>query len=314
MIVRTKQLGEEVTLVVGKLQNDKIYIESDSRITDPNIAKASPLCGLMKTLILHPFICMSFAGQVVYAEDALKEYFDNKIDDDLESLLSILQTITKASGGQTDFAVASVLNNVPKLFKVSNGRIDRDIMNFWLGDIDGFEYYQRCFHEIDKTISEQDRMRSAFNQVIQNESITTIGDYHFGTYLDFQIAPPHAVFLHKLKVEIQVTQPQEIKIKEAGKFEPIPLGTVAGGSHGLSYLNTVSPDFHGVAIHYTHGNFGILFCPQLSFKGIILKHLSGLEFVLKIKEKYNIPLQGFIKRSATAIQLIDTRFPIKDSN
>jgi len=51
----------------------------------------------------------------------------------------------------------------------------------------------------------------------------------------------------------------------------------------------------------------VLFCPQLSFKGILLKDINERDFAEKIKTDFDIPLRGFIKMNNTAVQYIDTR-------
>lgn len=62
-----------MTLVVARIDNEYIYIESDSKSTDDRLVRSDPLCGLLKTLILNPFICVSFSGTVSFPELALKK-------------------------------------------------------------------------------------------------------------------------------------------------------------------------------------------------------------------------------------------------
>ncbi len=91
------------------------------------------------------------------------------------------------------------------------------------------------------------------------------------------------------------------------------MGSTENGSHGLSYLATVSNTHHGIAIHYTHGGFGILYCPQLNYqKGILLQNVNGEEIVAKIKDEANFDLRGFILQEDGAIKFIDTRDCLKD--
>mgnify|MGYP000453838102 CR=1 FL=1 len=44
--------------------------------------------------------------------------------------------------------------------------------------------------------------------------IKTIGDFHMSTSLDYKINPGHPVFLHGLKVEINITEPQMISFEK----------------------------------------------------------------------------------------------------
>jgi hypothetical protein len=295
-----------MTLVVARIDQENIYIESDSKITDDRLVRSDPLCGLLKTLILNPFVCVSFAGNVHYAELAITRFFEQSIED-INTLLAMLRDTNVESGNATDFIVATIMGRVPRLFKISDGSVQQGIDNAWIGDHEGFQIYQRGFHEQDDETPTKDKMRQAFKAVIDDPQIESIGDFHMSTSLNHEINPNHPVFLHNHKIEINITELQHIEFERQGERQPIPLGTTEGGSHGISYLITVSPEFHGVAIHFTHGDFGVLFCPQISFAGVMLKDINGRDFVEKIKTDFDIPLRGFIKMNDTAVQYVDTR-------
>ncbi len=296
-----------MTLVVARIEGDNIYIESDSKITDDRAVRSSPLCGLLKTLILHPFVSVSFAGNVHYAEQAINRFIQNNRFDNIYPLIQLLINANIESGNTVDFIVATINGRIPRLYKITNGILEQDISNAWIGDYDGFAVYQREFITQDESLDVKDRMRNSFGAVVKDSSIETIGDFHMSTSIDSDINPNHPVFLHSLKVEIEVTEPQTIEFEEKGEWRAIPLGTTAGGSHGISYLVTVSPEFHGVAIHFTHGNFGVLFCPQISFNSITINNVNGNEFVDRIRDQYEIPLRGLIKTNDSSIQFIDNR-------
>lgn len=294
-----------MTLVVARIDGCNIYINSDSKITDDRLVRTDPLCGLLKTLILRPFVCVSFAGNVKFAESAIRIFFDRKIDD-INSLLCLTLDANVESECSTDFLVATVIERTPLLFKVANKKITREKVA-WIGDKDGFEFYQQEFNTRYVDLPMKDRARKAFQAVIDNPDKSTIGDFHISTILDYEIYPRHPVFIHEEYIEVHVTESQVINCKEGEQWGSVSLGTVGGGSHGISYLRTVSLDFHGVAIHFTHPKFGVLFCPQLKFGGILIRDVDGRDFANRIKSEYGIPLRGFIKLDDTKIQLIDTR-------
>lgn len=295
-----------MTLVVARIHEGKIYLESDSKITDEKFVRSNPLSGMLKTLIIHPFVCVSFSGNVYFAKKAIEIFFEKKIEQ-LDLLISILLAINNESNNTTDFIVASVIGDIPKLFKISDAKVEQDLTSAWIGDKDGFEYFQKVFYTSDKTIPMMSRISAAFSKVIENKSLPTISDFQVSTISDTDISPGVTVFMHKLSVSVSVTESQTITFEKKGEAKPIPLGTAAGGSSGVSYLVTANPDFHGVAIYFIHGNFGILYCPQLGFEGILINAVSGREFMEHIKKQYGIGLLGFINSSATAIQYLDSR-------
>jgi len=295
-----------MTLVISRIIEKSIHIHSDTRITSPNIFKNNPLAGLLKSVILHPFICLSFAGNVIPAQEAIASFFTNKISD-LDSLLNMLLATHQKANQATDFGVASCINKQPRLFEIKNGTIV-ETSSFWLGDTDGFNHYQHEFHTMNKSLSTQIKMREAFKNTLDSSDIKTIGDFHISASLDFSICnPPHPVFLYDEKIEINVSEKQTISYAQ-GKRSVIPLGTTHGGSYGISYLTSVSPDFHGVGIHFTHGNFGIIYCPQINHtSATLIRNVSGAGFAEEAYRKYNIPLRGLVKKNATAVQYVDAR-------
>jgi len=302
--------GIKMTLIMARIVENNIYIESDSRITDPKVVRQDPLCGLLKSLIIHPFVCLSFAGIVFFAEKAIDTFFKGK-NWDIDSLLAMLLSVHQESGNQTDFILASIMMRRPVLYKISEGVIEGSV-NAWIGDYKGFRFFQETFGSLADDISMQSRMQTAFKTVIENparwhkDSKTTpsIGDFHISIYLDYEICPSHPVFLYCMKTEIVVVEPQLIKFKRKGELHPIPFGTTKGGAYGISYLRTVNPSYHGVGIHFFHGNFGVIFCPQLGFQAQVIAKVNSKEFVSVIKERYNIQLNGFIMNSPTSLQYV----------
>ncbi len=296
-----------MSLIIAKIINGKIYIESDSKVTDKDTVRTDPLCGLLKTIIIHPFISISFAGVIYFAEKALKNIFEvNEFD--LNSLTELLYNTHIESDNKTDFIIASIINNEPILIKISNKIIEQGVKSAWIGEPDGFNYFQSKYIPLlSQGIDEISSFRDSFKNVIDHSRINTIGNFQISLHTDDKICLEQYVFLYSINIEINVSEPQTIHFENAEERRPIPLGTVAGGSYGISYLVTISPNYHGVAIHFTHGNFGTIFCPQLSFTGIIVPNVNGIEFAKQIKDKYGIPLTGFVKLDETKVQFIDTR-------
>lgn len=148
-----------MTLIVARIYKENIYIESDSKITDERLVRSDPLCGILKTLILHPFVSVSFAGNVNYAELAIKNFFKYAIDD-VNVLLQMLLNINIESCNATDFIVATITDRTPRLFKISDGQVIDGAESAWIGDIKGFEIYQREFHSQKNTVSLKEKIRT----------------------------------------------------------------------------------------------------------------------------------------------------------
>lgn len=288
-----------MTLIIARIIWEEINIESDSKVTDESILTNNPLCWVIKTLILHPCISLSYAGNLFYAEKALERFFDEKITNN-NVFLNMLLEINIESDNETDFILTSIIDNKPKIFKVSNWKVEKS-WTFWIWDIEGFNLYQQEYHRLiweDKGILES--MHTAFKKVIDESKIESVGDYHITARTDSKLCPWTKVFAYIEKFEIHMWWTQNINTE----LTPLQLWEVTNGSYWISYFRTISADYHWVAIYYIHGNFWILFCPQINLnKWIKILDVSAKEFVDKIKDDYNIPLMGFIRNSSTSMQL-----------
>jgi hypothetical protein len=166
-----------MSLVIAKIIENKIYIESDSRVTDLSIVKNDPLCGVIKALVLNPFLTIAFAGDIMYAEKALERINKNP-NFNLDFVLQLLNHIHLESNEKTDFIIASYINNTSRLFKISSRKVETDISTCWIGDNLAFSLFQENrLKNIKKGQSELDALRSGFKEVVNSEVIQTVGDY-----------------------------------------------------------------------------------------------------------------------------------------
>lgn len=292
-----------MTLIIAKIEGDNIHIESDSKITDPKKVKQDPLCGILKSVIIDPRVCISFAGNTEFAQQALGKINKTRYCDTY-SLCQMLLNIHRESiphyPEHVDFAVASIINGIPRLFKIADEMIIQGLDYIALGNPDGIKLYEEKYDQSDHELPIQQRIQNAFSSVIHSPRITTIGDFQISVNIDSKICPNFPVFMYNMKFFLEIG-PQTVHC-QGGKETAIPLGTAVNGSNGVSYLVSVCPEFYGVAIHFMHGNFGVLFCHKLNFHGIVISEVTGKEFMDRIREEYNIPLRGLVRFSDTSIQ------------
>ena len=105
-----------MTLVVARKHNQNIKFLSDSKITDNFEVRNNALSANLKTYILHPYICMSFSGNVHFAEKFLENYYSNKLYA-FANVLSHCLELNIESNNSTHFALALLdSNNTIKLF------------------------------------------------------------------------------------------------------------------------------------------------------------------------------------------------------
>ena len=150
-------------------------------------------------------------------------------------------------------------------------------------------------------------LKLGFKRIIDDGTYDTVGNFQISLSSTNEPCPGEKVFLYSCATETSIGMPQSIEFKKANDWQPVSLGTTPSGAYGISYLTSMSSKLHGVAIHFSFGNFGVLFCPQLSFEGIVIRNVDGLQFAKEIKDRYNIPLQGLVKIDDYSLQFIDTR-------
>ena len=294
-----------MTLIVSRVVNRQIKIISDSKVTDQNVVRNNPLMGNLKSFILNPQLAVSFSGNVHYAEKFLSIYFSNQIKT-FNDLKYCCLALNNESDDKTDFIIAS-LTDKPSLHKITNGRIEDNLTNAWIGDKVGFNKYQGYFHTSNSN-NVFSKMTSAFNKVISDESIESVSDFQITVDTVYHDKLNADFFIYAMNMSMNLApQSHELKL-DKGKNKvsvKIPFGGPEIGSFGSSYLRSYDFLKPAIAIHFPQGKFGVLFCPMISFnKGIIIKEQDGETFAQKIKDVYDIPLEGLVASQGFAIKRI----------
>jgi hypothetical protein len=256
-----------LTLVVARVFSEKIVVYADTKVSDPTNTRRSPLRGVLKVIILNPHLAVAYAGVVDYAEAAIKSllYIESM---PVEHVLSVLREASEASNRQVDFIVAS-LQGGPALYKVSDGEISRNLSSAWLGNHAAFELYQQGYASTPEATDVPHRMREAFERVLSSGRIDDVGGFPICVHIHPHLALPMFVY----HVSLSFHNPEEFSVGNA--WTTMPLGTVEGGAFCLSQLRTLNLMRHGVALHFFPGNFGVLFCPQISFAPLHFKDVTA---------------------------------------
>lgn len=300
-----------MTLVVCRKDGDNIFIQSDSMVTqdfggglEREMRHNRPLAGLLKTVFLHPHVCLSFAGHTHPITQFLKEFIASSLSDwNTKKLVGVLRDLHNRSNGECEFILCEAVNRVPQITVVKDRKIQSDLSSAWIGSHDAFEAYQAAFHGLDSG-EVHDRMREAFRTVIDNPDIPEVGHFHVESYLDHEIDNSlGSIFLYEMKLEIETGS--ELQNIEAGIPTALTLGRAEFGAYGTSYFRSVSPVRHGIAVHFPHARFGVLLCPQVDCeKPILLQNCSAEEFMGIIWDRYKIAMEGLAMVSDTRLRLL----------
>nr|WP_294924258.1 hypothetical protein [uncultured Flavobacterium sp.] len=282
-----------MTLIIAKICHGAVRVESDSTISDPNIVsnRNSIFSGVLKSIILNPSIAVSFAGDVEVAQSAIDKLFKENIFD-ITNVKKVLLSFNIESRHTTDFLITS-LESQPLLYKVQNGKIEVTNQSFWIGDIDGFNEFQREFVPNLKSLEPNkilETQTKAFDKVIE-KGIPGIGGFR----ITFHRTEYGLQYL--LQLSTYSGRPVTIKTSQnqsGNVILPIPFGDASTGAYSQNYLISKDPFKSAIGIHFHYGNFGALFCPRVSRKIIVVSNVNDREFIDTVKKSHNVELTGMI--------------------
>jgi hypothetical protein len=251
-----------MTLVVGQQFADRLVFLSDSMITDPMTGKLDVLPGQLKTVILNEELSVSFAGRLNQALDTIREIKSGLTDDvQIESVLEHLRV--KSIHGLVDFLVGSRVPE-PRLYKISQGQVNRGADRYWIGDQSGVSALQRLFdsqpddqfNAIETVSTEELKLWLSFHELVSERHHYGIGGLAFycaGSAEGFCYYN-HAGFFGYGSVTIPET---EVQSRTRLDLEKTGMGPT------YSYSITTSP-YRGVAVvgaFFPQGDFGFMYSP-----------------------------------------------------
>lgn len=289
-----------MTLVVCRKIDDDIFIHSDSKIiedvgtgSERELRQNRPLCGLLKTLILHPHICVSFAGSTHQVTEFLKTFLQSDLNEwNTDKLISNLFQIHSESEGQCDFIICESVDRSPVITSIKDMKVQTNLSSAWIGSHRAFAKFQAAFHTQSAGADHQ-RMRSAFRAVIEDPAVPEVGHFHIAAYLDHHICDDRgdSVFLYEWIQETDIGS--EVQHVPAGVWTTLITGKAECGAYGTSYFRSVSTKRHAVAIHFPHARLGILLCPQIDCeRPVRFLDCDAVGLLKDIWENHSVAMEG----------------------
>jgi hypothetical protein len=312
-----------MSLIVARQDGNQILIVSDTKLTYPDHEikdqKTNPSEGIIKTIILSDNQCISFAGEVVYAEQALKEIgYENESD----QIIRILTYYHKLSNYNTEFLYC--MGYPPLLFQIKENQYS-SVTNSYLGDKTAFEVFQRFMHDaipqesspntsvpnLETSTSQVNegarlffenfnlsittstatknitKMSSAMDYVIEKGNVDSVGGFRAEVLFDKKFS---FSFYNKIY--------RSHFTKQGFGLHALGHGDAQEGAYSIIFYNGAS-DHKSVAIHIKQAEIGILYHryeagllrPQL-FK---YDEVDFCDFVLG---KYKIPVEIYTQDRA----------------
>ncbi|MBK7358991.1 MAG: hypothetical protein IPI45_07215 [Saprospiraceae bacterium] len=305
-----------MTLIVAKIVDENLRCISDTKVTDRRGEKVDPIDGVLKSVILDPKCFLAYAGINYYAEILLDEFYSAQLPD-LEKLINRCLVLNQESNDEIEFCIGYITNNIPKLIKISNKKIEEKLSNLWLGDKMAFDLYQEviitgkiknsvtynAFRVSESMNPELSKMLTPFEDVIADNSIESVG--HFLVSIHTVIDGSNLIFMYSQLSKMHIIE-QNLLLKN--KRGAIEFGGADKGGYGTCYLRSINLFQPAIAIYFPQGKFGIFFYPKKHRnKPIIIRNIAnGEAFAFEIKNNYNIDLDGMVESDGSALKRIRT--------
>jgi len=285
-----------MSLIRAQQFGDNFRILSDTKITDSEQILRGVETNILKVVILRPDLCIGFAGLIGPASLGI-EKMDKLIgaeEVNIDRVLDCLLERHLAAAKKTDFIVASLTPN-SNLHKISEGKVERDLQNCWIGDHDAFSTYQELFHqtrgferpelspELAQTVNTIFRMQRAFIRLVESGLHESVGQFMIeagtnpgvGFYYEARyIGRPGPASLHR-----QIEPSEEISDWSASI-----------GGFSTSILVPDQAGIGAIGIHFFQGKFGALFYPIKQEKPIVITNVNEQEFITQTFERFGVRL------------------------
>ena len=300
-----------MSLIIARIEGNNLGIVSDTKLTYPfhetKNFKTSPLDGVLKTIILNENLSISFAGEVEYAELALKE-INECIQ--ITTVIQVLEKFHNLSRGKTEFLICIGKPEL-RIYEIKNGEVNQTSMS-WIGDKEAFNSFQESMlttivksetiktspsatsnfrsNQPAITITEMNltvevsqkspllsKISSAMDKVIENGNIDSVGGFKVSVIYD-------KGFFYNCYIK---SYRSNVSMIGYGTHY-ITHGTASDGSYSINFIGG-SSDFKSVALHVSQGKFGIIY--NRNDYGLLrpaVVSLDEVDFIDYIKEIFNI--------------------------
>lgn len=276
--------GANVTLVVARRSEGRIYIVGDTKFT-PEIAGGrsgqTQFIGGLKVILLHPGVAIAFAHNTESAKQAIEGIHSRGLNlFDKNTVLDYLlghhqRSLQQGEHATVEFLVACELDcGTSELFVVKHGQIK------WVdaGYIGSTTAYNSFLHHENQhatavsTTSPVFVAMQALDRVIRDPSPAL--QFVDGFTIALRQSDDNGfAYVHRLTVEGWATPVR------AGHMAPVTFGGAPAGANEWS-IGSSPGDRFGVLTAYCHtGSFGIIYCPALSFAPRIVNNCTSKDLV-----------------------------------
>ena len=284
-----------MSIIIAKIQNKECFFFSDTKVSiksdDSTVfgeqkLRLAPEEGSLKIHILQRRMSIAFAGTVAICEEIIQSLFKkqpNKIPEYLQEEL-----IRK--NDDSEFILALVDKDFnPRLFKIDQKKCEEG-NSFWIGNQNAFSEFQSFFVESDIS-GLMEKTSRAFQQMLENTKIPTIGDFVIGCLF----AEKYSSFIYEDSISFAGSL-KTITIS-ANEWTQIGNETNEDGAFIVSNLISDQVQRPAVCLFFEYGNVAFLYFPiterHRETRPIVIKTQSRNQLQNYVLENFGFNLIGF---------------------
>lgn len=286
-----------MSIIIAKIEDGSCVFRSDTKVsilngddsvTGDNKLRLNPNEGVLKVHIIHPAICLAFAGTVKVCVNIIYDLC-RKLPIELNEILTFLRESLIEYDDDSEFILGSYYFEKLELYKIRSQGIEKG-NSFWIGNKDAFSEFQSYYNSDKRKNSSNDRFRESFDDLIRFSKIPTIGDFIISCYF----RNSHKCFVYE-EALISNSGYGIIKAK-ANETTTLSEGTVFEGAFTVTNLVSDRIMRPAVCLYFQKGQIAYLYFPisnlVKSAIPIVIKDITLEKLKLKVYKQYGINLIG----------------------
>lgn len=274
-----------MTLAIAKKLNNDILMYSDMKITNDSDCKANGFDGRIKTIIVNPKMCISYAGNADRALVTMESLFYLSDEGkDTDYLIKYLLNRHIEGNNETEYLVG-IDSNGKKLYRIRNGVLEEGSI-FWIGDIDAFSKYQEYYLSNiryvynDQTVS--NLIGQCFDKVAEDYSVPSVESPTVYTTVE------EDGFNYGCKVFMNA--PNQTIHLEKNEWKSIDFGDAAKGGFGYASIVPKTPGHSCYGLKFFQGKVAYIFNYRISTEPLVVKYTSNLDLIESIKSIWDVDM------------------------
>lgn len=302
-----------MSLIVVRKAENQLCIVSDTKLSYPDAEikglKNQPGEGVVKSVIVNANICISFAGEMHYAAQAITEI---NSDHSIDQIIECLTRYHIASAHKTEFILCYGNPNLT-IYKFKNNEYG-PVASAWIGDQRAFNQFQENMNGDAKTKQEKEKrptkkqdstfpatnkpvfsveamnlsmeasipkyfskMSAAMDQVIEDGNIDSVGGFKVNVIYKEKFY--YNIYTKMYRGQFAIVGQGSHTIGHGGADE---------GGYSLNFFGA-SNDYKSLAIHLRQAKLGIVYNRENN--GLLFPRLykmDEVDFIDLVKEQYQL--------------------------